>query len=479
LTSKSVTVALSIAVVIVLAGWGSIELSRAPVTSTIGAPNTIAAPTLTTTATATTGGGGLAIVHPPIRNITTTMTGVKSNPNCASVPASSVYQAYQKNITAASIQYGGKTMCLSGNIGSVSNFQSGVHMSCTAQDPDIEYLFGDNTCSGSVVPYNNLASYVEWFWNGTAGQMGLDSGPSSVVGNCTVDGLQDGNLVLRGCYMVNVISTSPNPMDCCGTPYTGLVVSNVTLYVSKQDTASVVNMTVHVVNPSENEWSFWEMNIPNYLNMSAHHGESEPIGITHFAPPHSSMTLNATIPRYFFGRSLPSPGEHPSMTIFFGTGFGAGEFGDTIPRDSLTLPATVVWYTSPVFGPAVVSVASGNLRAADFRSAGSTPTFSCASPSRSYLNFTKASAESGMTFTNRGLASTKIVDVVIDSGSQTFRYAAASTCFVDKAGSAAAMTTLLFPRTSYFPQDAVVGQAYHITFVLATGDTISFSGSFG
>jgi hypothetical protein len=476
-----VPIALVVAAVIILASWGTIELSQAPGTSTSSTPgalNPVGAPTLTNTVTTTTGGDGPPVIQPPIRNITRTMTGVNANATCASVPASSVYQAYQKNITAANLRYGGKTMCLSGEIVGVTNFESGVHESCTAQEPEVAFLYGNGCATDSGVPPNDLASYIVWFWNGTAGQMGVENGPSSVVGNCTVSGLLDGNLILKGCYMVDVISTI-NTINCCGLAITGgVVVSNVTLYVSKQDTASVVNMTVHVLNPSGNEPSFWQVDIPGYLNMSALIGQSEPIGISHFAPPNSSLTLNATIPRSFFGPSLPSPGQPINATIYFGYGYGSGEFGDTDHGGTITLPATVVWYTRPVFGHAELSIAAGGLKAADFRSAGSTPTFSCARTVYPFLNLTDASA-SHFTITNKGLASTKIVDVEVNYGSETFRYTPASTCFIDKVGSADATMTLFFPPTSYFPRDAAFGQSFTVLIILATGDTVSFSGSFG
>jgi hypothetical protein len=476
LTSKRASVALAIAVVIVLAGYGSIELSQAPGSTSSGKSGTSGS--LTTTATSTV--GGPTIAQPPIKNITTSVIKVTAKPNatCASVPASSVYQAYQKNITAANLQYGGKTMCLSGEIVGVNNFENGAHESCTAQEPEVAWLYRNSCVTESGVPPNNLASYIVWFWNGTAAQMGVMNGPSSVVANCTVGGLLQGNLILKGCYMVDVLSTV-NTVNCCGLAISGgVVVSNVTLYVSKEDTAGVVNMTVHVLNPSGNELSFWQVDIPGYLNMSALKGQSEPIGISHFAPPHSNLTLNATIPRGFFGQSLPSPGQRLNATIYFGYGYGSGEFGSTLGDGTITLPTNVVWYTRPVFGPAVLSVAAGHLRATDFRAAGSTPTFSCARPSYPFLDLNNASA-SHFTITNTGLASTKIVDIVVSSDSQAFRYTPSVTCSIDKSGSADATVTVFLPPTSYFPADAAVGQSFSVLVVLATGDTLSFSGSFG
>lgn len=501
--------AFAIVVVIAVAGYSSIELSKTTSASTSilsgsSSPQTGGTSVLTgsgavsnsaenvngnqttslVTSTSTeTSGPTIIGVNRTLSKITTSTSTLAVTNSSETVPAgctvvvsaSAVYEAYESNMTAATSQYGGRSMCLSGEIYSVSKFENGSYESCTAQEPEVVYLYGNDCVTESGIPPNDLASYIVWFWAGSAAYEGLGE-PASMVANCTVDGLDDGNLFLTGCALVQVISRG-SPSTCSGcSPFPGGVqISNVTFYVSRQDTLGVVNMTMDVDNPTDETFSFWQVNIPGYLNMSELEGQSEPIGIMHFAPPDSALQLNATIPRNFFGATLPSQGQAINATVFYGEGIGSGEFGDTDPLGTMTVPASVVWYTTPPFGPQELGVESGQLAARSFGTSGAIPTFTCSQP---LTPLTIPSSASELVITNNGLSSASVVDIQISSGSQTFRFTPASSCFIDKIGTSAATIDLGFSSSAYFPQNAISGQDYTMTIVLATGEMVVFSSAF-
>jgi len=115
---------------------------------------------------------------------------------------------------------------------------------------------------------------------------------------------------------------------------------------------------------------------------------------------------------------------------------------------------------------AQVAVTQTSLRVADFKAANSGTTFTCGSPSGSWISIS-----------NTGASTTSVTGVTITfaGGSNTFSVSGA--CAVGAAGSGGAIQSLLFTNEK-LTVDPISGATYSGTVSLASGVQLSLIGQF-
>jgi flagellin-like protein len=115
---------------------------------------------------------------------------------------------------------------------------------------------------------------------------------------------------------------------------------------------------------------------------------------------------------------------------------------------------------------AKVTVAGSSLAAADFRTSGTTSTFTCS----------VTSSPAGLSLTNSGSAAVTVIGVSITWAGAGNAFSLSGPCSVDAAGGPGATQYLVFPHTSVVTTDAVVGQTYTGTVAMSTGARLLFTG---
>jgi len=118
---------------------------------------------------------------------------------------------------------------------------------------------------------------------------------------------------------------------------------------------------------------------------------------------------------------------------------------------------------------AQIGVTGTAMLAADFKTGGSTSTFTCA---------TTAPATAYITLTNTGTAAATVVSVTITWAGSNNAFSGPSTCSVGGAGSATATSYIVFPTTStVLTSNAAAGQTYNGVATLSNGATVLFTGT--
>ena len=140
------------------------------------------------------------------------------------------------------------------------------------------------------------------------------------------------------------------------------------------------------------------------------------------------------------------------------------------PRTSQTVPtsSTSVSSSSSQTGLAVVTVLSGSLKAADFKGAGTTTTFSCGT----------SAVGSYIRLSNSGSGTGSVIAVTLTWNGATDVFTPLGECLVGPAGYSSTTEYVLFSTTSRFTFSASVGGAVTGFVILSGGAEIAFAGSF-
>jgi flagellin-like protein len=138
---------------------------------------------------------------------------------------------------------------------------------------------------------------------------------------------------------------------------------------------------------------------------------------------------------------------------------------------TLIASVAVSGFVFGVFGQAEnsaqVAVTGTALLAADFKSAGTTTTFTCAT----------TSSQAYLTLTNTGSAGASITAVTIAWAGGHGGYTLSGACSVGASGSGTATTYIVFPATTQIAPTASTGQAYTGTVALSNGAQLLFTGT--
>jgi len=140
------------------------------------------------------------------------------------------------------------------------------------------------------------------------------------------------------------------------------------------------------------------------------------------------------------------------------------------PRNSQTLTSssTLVSSSSSQTGLAVVTVLSGSLKAADFKAAGTSTTFTCGT----------SAVGSHVRLSNSGSGTGSVIAVTINWNGATDAFTPLGECLVGPAGYASTTEYILFSTTSRLTFSASAGGAVTGFVILSGGAEIAFAGSF-
>src|SRR2546430_11028540 len=116
---------------------------------------------------------------------------------------------------------------------------------------------------------------------------------------------------------------------------------------------------------------------------------------------------------------------------------------------------------------AQVAVTGTALLAADFKTGGSTTTFTCAS----------ASSAAYLTLTNTGSGSASVATISLTWAGGNTAYTGPANCNVGPSGSASATTYIIFPNTSTINPSAISGQTFTGTVTLSNGAQLLLTGT--
>ncbi len=117
--------------------------------------------------------------------------GQPANTVNTAVPYNYVLSQYTQNQAAADSKYTGKTLYISGLVGDVQKNQNGRYYSCVA--PAV-------TCPEDYLSYIN--GLTIWYWQNGSVASSVPIG-RTFIAECSVGGLQNGNLVLNNCIVAN------------------------------------------------------------------------------------------------------------------------------------------------------------------------------------------------------------------------------------------------------------------------------------
>ncbi len=116
---------------------------------------------------------------------------------------------------------------------------------------------------------------------------------------------------------------------------------------------------------------------------------------------------------------------------------------------------------------AQVAVTGTALLAADFFTAGTTSTFTCAS----------VSSLAYLTMTNTGTASAAVSTVSITWAGSNTAFSVSGACTIGASGSTTATQYIIFPATTRITPSAVAGTVYTGTVTLSNGAQLLFTGT--
>jgi FlaG/FlaF family flagellin (archaellin) len=134
---------------------------------------------------------------------------------------------------------------------------------------------------------------------------------------------------------------------------------------------------------------------------------------------------------------------------------------------SLAVSGFVFGVTGHAQNSAQVGVTGSALLAADFKSASSTKTFTCAS----------SSPGSYVAITNTGTLGSSVTAVSITWAGTNAAYTPSGACEIGATGSATASMYLNFPATTLIAPGAMAGQSYTGTVTLSNGAQLLLTGT--
>ena len=116
---------------------------------------------------------------------------------------------------------------------------------------------------------------------------------------------------------------------------------------------------------------------------------------------------------------------------------------------------------------AQIAVTGTALLAADFKTSGSTSTFTCDT----------ASSSAYLTLTNTGTGTATVATISITWAGGNTAFTLSGTCNIGASGSATATTYIIFPATTTITPSAVAGQTYTGTVTLSNGAQLLLTGT--
>ncbi len=391
----------------------------------------------------------------------------------SATPVQNIWDAYTSNTAAADAQYGGKTMLVDGSVDDVEQASGGGYQSCIyATSEGVEY-----GCEYLAV----MGGYIVWNWANQAAAAKVPFG-TTIVAQCTIGGLQSGNLILNGCTIYDVPSQdqAAQQESYCSSLTGNIAVSSLTIVAPKTNFLYAHNNNANITMTVTNRNSFpvGISSATGSLGYSNVGPFSVEVNTGELVNASSSRSVQLVVLQTTFSTNTVMAGDGVQLTLQFGEGeYSGGGVGisnacPVIVSGTAVGPSAGTTSTSTTTLPA-----NGGFSQASFYIFGMGPTFGGATFTCSSSTTFGSSQESWIELINTGSYAVSVLNFTLTFGGHTVTFLPQGTCTIPGTYPNLAAQFLNLGTQVYFPVAPQPQEQYTGEASFSDGQQVPFSGT--